>query len=350
MSGRLAAPRAFALTTGSAPRAFALPTCSALCAFALIACSALCAAALLACGEAPPSPGPPAAPHGSVVLEPATLHVGDLVNVEIAVVTPPDHRVLPIDLSAAVPPLWLLDADRLPVRRDGERWVHVTRVRARVREAPGEYEWPSQRVSVETPEGERLALDLEGRPFVVTSASDALPDRVTPFGLRVPERLQGGGTLPTWAAALMGALGTLGALGARRLVRRRRAARRAARAPTTDGTPPWTRADEALRRALDELADDPRAAASAAAAALRRYVSERSGRSLESLTSEEIAARRPPGRLRSRWPEWVALLRRLDALRFPGRLDHEPEREALRAWLGDARAFVASSTPPRERR
>jgi hypothetical protein len=257
--------------------------------------------------------------------------------------------VRPVELPDAIPPLWLLDAERLPVRREGGRWTHVTRVRARVREAPGHYEWPAQTLEVETPRGDLRRVALEARPFTVASVSDALPDRLEPFGLRAPgDRAPGGGGL---GHVLLGAALTLlagaGLAGARRLRDRRRARARAAPA---DATPAWVAADAELAAALERVAADPRAAADAAALALRRYVRRRANRAVETLTTEEIAAQRPPGRLRSRWAEWLALLRRLDTLRFPGDLDRAEGRDALRETLEDARRFVADSIPPRELR
>jgi len=267
------------------------------------------------------------------------------------VVTPPDHRVRPIELTGSIPPLWLLDAERLPVRRDGQRWLHVTRVRARVREAPGEYAWPAQRIEVETPDGGVAPLLLEAQPFVVASASDMLPDRLEPFGLRAPIATEGTGS--RLAAALLGSAATLLTLAGVRLVRLRRAARwkRSGRAePGRDDGAPWIQAERALRLAREALEADPRAAADDAALALRRYLQLRSGRALESLTTEEIASQRPPGRVRTRWPEFIALLRRLDALRFPGHLDDAGNRERLCSWIDDALGFVERSVPPRELR
>jgi len=306
--------------------------------------------ALGACGEEPaPAPGPPAAPHGAVVLEPGELAVGDLLTVEILVVTPADHGVRPVQLPEQIPPLWLLDAERLPVRREGERWIHGTRVRARVREAPGDYAWPPLRAEVETPAGALLEVELAGRPFTVVSVAGEHPGQHGPFGLRMPEAPAAPGGF--WVPALLGSATTLLALGGLGLARRRRARARArAREPAPDPTPPWVAAGRALDAALARVESDPRAAGDEAAMALRRYVHRRADRPVESLTTEEIAAQRAPGRLRSRWPELVALLRRLDALRFPGDLDRSEGRAALRAALEDARAFVASSAPPRELR
>jgi hypothetical protein len=311
---------------------------------------AAAALAALACGGEPePAPGPPAAPHGAVVIEPSELRVGDVVSVEIAVVTPPDHRVRPIDVAGRTEALWLLDAEAQPVRRTGDRWTHVTRVRARVKEAPGEYAWSAQPVEVEGPDGEVARLELEPRPFAVTSVAAAMPDRLEPFGLRAAERERSGtGALP---AALLGSAATLLALGALALARRVRAERRARSAAAGPEAPPaWETADAELEAALAEVELDPDAAADRAALALRRYVHRRASRPLETLTTEEIAAQRPPGRLRSRWPDLVQLLRRLDALRFPGDLAREGGRAALRDTLADARRFVADSIPPRELR
>jgi len=305
--------------------------------------------AVLACGPGDePAPGPPAAIHGAVILEPSTLGVGDLVTVEITVVTPPEHRVRPIELPERIPPLWLLDAERLPIERHGERWTHVTRIRARVQEAPGDYVWPAQTVAIEAPEGAAQTLVLEAQPFTVASVSAEWPGRQEPFGLRAPAAPARGGVI---GPALLGSAATLLLLGGLRLVRRLRR-REPRRGPAAAGEvePAWTAADAALGAALSQLDSDPRAAADDAAFALRRYVHRRVQRPIESLTTEEIAAQRAPGRLRSRWPELIDLLRRLDGVRFPGGLDRPEERETLRATLEDARRFVSDSTPPRELR
>ncbi|MBW2444428.1 MAG: hypothetical protein JRG83_00740 [Deltaproteobacteria bacterium] len=321
----------------SAALARVLMTCSAL-ALAVMACSA----------EDEPGAPPPAAVHGAVVLEPGTLAVGDLVNVEITVVTPAGHRVRPVDFPESLPPLWLLDAEAFPVERDGERWTHVTRVRARVKEAPGEYEWPTQTVEVESPDGEVRPLVLEARAFTVASVADGMPERLEPYGLRAAAAEPGkGGRL---VGALLGSAATLLLLGAVSVGRRVRATRGRAGGPPPDTTPSWIVADEEIARALEGLDEDPDGAADLAALALRRYVHRRANRPIETLTTEEIAAQRPPGRLRSRWPDLVALLRRLDALRFPGDLAHAEGRAALRTTLEDARRFVADSIPPRELR
>ena len=303
--------------------------------------------ALLSCGEAPEPSPPPSATHGAVVFEPPALRVGELVKIDVVVVTAPDHHVPPIEFPKEIPPLWLLDAERRPVQRDGGRWTHTTQVRARVRDVPGEYEWPAREIAVEGPGGETSTLRLEARPFVVVSASDALPDQLVPFGLRDAPESAPRGRLPAWGSAAAGSLATLIALAGWRFLRRRRA-RAAGAGEAEDTTPAWERAEQELRRALAEAEADPREAADAAALALRRYAAIRSARPLESLTTEEIAARRPPGRLLSHWPEFVALLRRLDALRFPGGVDEPASREALRAWFQDALAFVARSVRPRE--
>lgn len=310
---------------------------------------AVLAFGLAGCGEQAAPTGPPARIHGAVVLQPERIGVGELVSIDLTIVTPAGHQVRPVELPESIAPLWLLDAERLPVRRDGERWVHTTRVRTRVREAPGNYRWPALTVEVEDAAGALIPLELESVPFVVASASDAEPDRLEPFGLRMPAAA---GSAPSpmspFLSALAGAAATLLVLGALRFAARRRAARTGS--PAEDTVPAWTRAERELQAALAGVASDPHAAADETALCLRRYVRRRTGRAVESATTEEIAAQRPPGRLRSRWPEWVELLRRLDALRFPGHLATEESREALRALIEEARAFVERSIPPRELR
>jgi len=191
-------------------------------------------------------------------------------------------------------------------------------------------------------------LALPAQPFTVASVSERMPDRLEPFGLRAPEPTRRGGFL---APALAGSLATLLALAGVSAWRRGRERRRArGRSEAPDDAQPWTSADAELAAALARLDDDAHAAADATAMALRRYASRRALRPVEALTTEELAAQAPPGRLRSRWPALLDLLRRLDALRFPGGLERAESRSALRELIGEARAFVSDSIPPRELR
>jgi hypothetical protein len=273
--------------------------------------------------------------------------------VEITVVTPPDHGVRPVQPPESVPGVWLLSAERPPARELGDRRVHVTRVRVRARE-PGAHAWPEQPVEVETPDGDVRTLRLSPRPFEVVSTAAELPERLEPYGLRAPpEPATGrGGAWGFWGPALTGSAATLLVWVLVAGVRRRRAARRAAAgdASAEPTEPAWVVADRELAAARDAVDEDPRRAADAVAAALSRYVAWRAGERVAPLTTEELAAMRPPGRLRSRWPELLALLVRLDALRFSGALADASGRDALRELADAARDFVERSIPPRELR
>jgi len=306
---------------------------------------------VVACGGEGEPAAAPAAPHGAVVLEPPTLRLGALATVEITVVTPPDHRVQPVRPPEDVPGLWLLSAERPPVRHQGERRIHTTRVRVRARDT-GEHAWPEQPVEIEGPDGAVRTLTLPARPFTVASASAEQPDRLEPYGLRPPTRdAPDPGAWGFWGPALAGSAATLLAMAGVALVRRRRDARRARDGAAAEpAEPPWVVAERGLAAAAEAATRDPRASADAVAAALARYVQRRALAPVAPLTTEEIAAMRPPGRLRSRWPELVALLRELDVLRFSGALDREDGPEALRAQTERARAFVEQSIPPRELR
>jgi hypothetical protein len=211
--------------------------------------------------------------------------------------------------------LWLLDAESLPVETGPARSVHRTRIRVRAREV-GATEWPALSVEIEDAAGTRTTLATEPRPLEVVAMLPPTPDRVEPFGYRLPAAAPGVSPL---AAALAGALATLAALG---LVAAARAARRRARArrelaAALAAARPWGEALDALAaaRALDDA--EWRRACGDGARALRRYLARRFELpDVEACPSEELDELRAPYLLASRWQAARACLRALDADRF----------------------------------
>jgi hypothetical protein len=308
------------------------------------------AAALLAfaCGDAaePPreaapaeaaaaaAPEPPDATlRAAVVLEPPRIEIGDVFEVEVAVVTPPGHRVAPAPVPKAVPGIVILDAALPSVSQEPGRWVHRQRFRARAR-ATGPFRWPALELEVEAPGGAPLRVVAPERPFEVVSLLDEQSERRSPFSFRAPrlERAPGAGP---WLPALIGSLMTLAALGLLALVRRVRSAESAA-APAA----PVGAADEdsaavlgALRAAESEA--DAVRGADLASEALRAWAAERFfAPRVRSATTEELAALAPPFLLTTRWAALRAALEALDAVRFP------PQREGARAELARALAHA----------
>ncbi len=287
----------------------------------------------------------PAQLSATVVIEPPRIEVGDAFQVEIAVITPPDHQVPTAPVPKAIDGLWILDAERPEVDRQPGRWVHHQRFRARAR-AVGSFHWPALELAVEGPDGAQHVLSVPARPFSVVSLLAEHPERQSFFSYREPRRPNGSRTGP-WLPALVGALFTLGAVGLASWVRR---ARSGETAPAPGGVPPpptgqTAQALAALRRAA-AVAGDPVHAANLASLALRDWAAER-GRSpeLRAATVEELAARPAPPALASRYEGFVALVRELDDLRFPPR---GPDAEArTRAAIGRTLAWVAGagSTP-----
>jgi len=293
--------------------------------------------------EEPPGFVPPASLRGTLVLEPSRLEIGDVAELELAVVTPPGFGVRAAGLPPETPGFWLLSSETLPLVKEPGRWIHRTRLRVRARDV-GRLRWPEWPMIVEAADGTTTPLAIEGREIDVSSVLPGMIGREGPFGLRrAPRGIDGGAAL---RAALGGALAMLALVGLVALVRRerrRRAAREGGPDALPDGprTPPWEDAGRALDDA--EREPDPNAAADAIAVALRRYLERRFGVSTEAFTTEELAAAATPFVVRSRWPRYLALLRELDALRFPP----EPRDAAARvaAAQAEARALVADSTP-----
>ncbi|MEB2346753.1 MAG: hypothetical protein OZ948_18685 [Deltaproteobacteria bacterium] len=311
---------------------------------------ALLAFALACTGEERPQAGAaaPPTPQATVVIEPPQLRVGDVAVVEVAVATPPDHALRPLAPpdAAALGPLWLLDAEALPVEKQGQRWTHRTRLRVRAREI-GSGTWPALALELIGPEGERTRLETAPRPFEVVSILPRFPNRLVPFPLRRP-----GGSAPgpsPLVAAAGGAAAALAAVAAVALLRRsrRRSAARAARAAEAAARAagaPWQEALSELAAAARASDTDWREAADRCATALRRYATRRWGFAIECRTTEELAALAPPFALALRWPTALAWLQELDALRFrPG--DAADAAARVRRLAGDAQRWVAESIP-----
>jgi hypothetical protein len=292
-------------------------------------------------------------PRATLVLEPPRIGVGQVAELELAVVTPPGHTPRPFSPPSELPGLWLLSADRLPVEKQSTRWVHRTRLRVRAR-ASGRFVWPASALEVEAPDGSVFTLAIAEVPVEVVSILPDYPDRFTPFGVRRPApAARRGGSV--WGPAAAGALAALAGVGLVALARRRRGSAPDARAEPSAARaePPWRRACEELAEARQRAAGDPFAGAHATSRALRRYIARRFGADAIGRTSEELAAATPPFGARSRWPAFVAILRGLDELRFLPESDRSV-REALAtrvgALLAQAEAFVEDSTPPEARR
>jgi hypothetical protein len=314
-----------------------------------LACIAWAFALCAACGEspAPANVAAPVTPRATAVLEPPQIRIGDRAALEVAVVTPPGYRSLPITPPEEVAGFEILGAEALPVQKEPSRWVHRTRVHLRAREV-GRFAWPEGSVQVAAPDGAPSRLPLAPLRLEVVSVLPEVPDRVAPFGAR-PAPRRGGATVALPAAAL-GSLLTLAAVGLVVLARRRIGMRApAAVPPAARAEPPWTAARGDLDRSRAALATDPAAAADATATALRRYMARRFGAAAEARTTEELEIAAPPFAATSRWPVFVSLLRELDALRFrppPSGAERSTLAVQVEALVSRAEEFVEESTPP----
>jgi hypothetical protein len=303
---------------------------------------------LLACGTGEPGERVPEAPpalRAATVIEPPQLRVGDVARIEVAVVTPPDHSVVPLrpPEAGALGPLWLLDAEALPVEKQGARWTHRSRLRVRAREV-GVGEFPALRIEVVGPEGDRREVDTEPRRFEVVSVLPTVPDRVSPFPYRLPEVEAPG--ISRLAAAAGGAASALALVAAVALVRRgrRRAAARALAGEPLMGAP-WRAALARIGDAARGADADWRGAADHTAQALRAYVAQRWFWPIDRCTTEEIAGLAPPFVLGTRWPPVPGWLRSLDDLRF--RPDAPADAAASVQRIAEqTRRWIEASIPP----
>jgi hypothetical protein len=284
---------------------------------------------------------PPAMLRASVVLEPPRIEIGDRFSVEVAVVTPPGHRVAPAAVPKAVEGLWILEAERPSVEQQPGRWVHRQRFRARAR-ATGPFTWPALELDVEAPDGTRQVVSAPERPFEVVSLLVEHPEQRSFFSYRRP-RLGGEAVGSPWLPALLGALFTLAGVGLFALVRRARSG-----APFAAEGPAALEADggeAALLAALGHAeaeASDAVAAADLASAALRSWAARRfRAPALRWATTEELSASAPPFLLATRWAALLAVLRELDALRFPPLRPGAGAR--AREAIAQASAFVTGT-------
>jgi hypothetical protein len=312
------------------------------------------------CGAEPPQPPapeaesaapapatPPLSLRASVVIEPPRIEIGDLFDVEVAVVTPPGHHVPPAPVPKAIPGITVVAAERPDVVREAERWVHRQRFRARAR-ATGQFVWPALELTVEAPDGALTRVPAAERPFEVASLLAEQPERREPFSLRSARLPEAPGAGP-WLPALLGSVFTLAALALAGWVRRLRAPAPGETAPA----PPLDARAEAARLALAAFerararGGEPAAAADLASVALRRWAAERFRHpALCAASTEELASRPAPFLLGGRHAALVALLQELDALRFPPA--GPGAAGALAGALDRARDFVRdASGPPR---
>ncbi len=316
----------------------------------------LLAAGIAACSgsEAPPEASAPPSTRATLVLEPPRIGVGQVAELELAVVTPPDHTPRPWSPPEEVPGLWILGSETLPVEQDPSRWIHRTRLRVRARAVGGTL-WPAGSLEVEAPDGTLHTVGWEALAIEVPSLLPELPGRTTPFGVRLPASGGGRGDAPSsfWGPAAGGAITALACVGLVALARRRRSsAGREPKPPADTRPPPWAQARSDLDAARALARDRPFDAAHATALALRRYAARRFGADATGRTTEELVRATPPFAATSRWPALLGILQGLDALRF--RAEHDPDaRRALRDRLGslldEADAFVEDSIPPESR-
>jgi hypothetical protein len=269
-----------------------------------------------------------------LLLEPPSLGVGEVGVVELAVVTPPGHRVRPFKPPNSIPGLWLLAAEPSSIERHSARWIQRTRVRVRAREV-GHFTWPEGQIEVEDPEGAVAILALEPLDFEVVSVLPEYPDRLAPFGVRaLPEP----DPIPGWLAGGAGAGLALALVASVALVRRRR--QRVPEPGEPPGEPPWVLAQRALGSARLLLARDPLEAADRGAVTLRRYMAGRFGADAIARTTEELAAAPPPFGARSRWPRFVSLLEELDGIRFVPCEPSDRSRERCETLLDGIESFI----------
>ncbi len=323
------------------------------------ACCALALLALWACAEADPEPPRYAAPaqaRATLVLEPPLLAVGQMADLELAVVTRPGYSVRPQDLPGKIPGFWLVEREAQAIVKEPARWVHRTRLRLRAVEV-GHFEFPGgsvevelieiTNVEVESAEGGSAVLHYAALPLEVSSSLAAHPSQRSPYGIRtLPLTVsRARGTLTAFAAGAILALASVGML---LLVRRRLAADGEARASeAVVRAPAWELAREQLAAAQAALASDPRHGLDLAAVALRGYAVRRFGGDATVRTTEELANAKPPFTMTTRWRRFIELLSELDAARFPARL---ADRERCDALIEGVLAFVQDSVPAEYRR
>jgi hypothetical protein len=313
---------------------------------AIFALAALLAAAA-GCHRDDPerlSPAAPATLRGTIVMEPSHIGIGETAHIEVAVITPPDHRVAPVSTPEQVEGFWILGAEARRIDRSATRWVHRTRFKIRARET-GSFTWPGQRIEVVAADGSRTHVAIEDRPLVVEAVSKEFPDREIFFPLRTPkpEPWSRGVLLP----GAVGALFALAGVGLVALVRRVRSSRAQAttRAYSTGAGQPWRVAQAALATACELVESDPRRASDLASGALRLYLARRFHTPANARTTEELAAGEAPSALAGHWGALLALLYRIDALRFGPQAGGEENQELVAAAIREAQALVEAWAP-----
>jgi len=304
-------------------------------------------AAGLACtpdDQTVPRYAPPSRAQASFVLEPTRIAVGDVVELLLAVVTPPDHVARPWPPPETLPGFRVLDSKRIPTERRSGRWVHGTRLRIRALEV-GRFEIPRAAVEVEGPDGDVEGLAVPALPLEVVSTLADHPGRATPYGVRTlpPRRAT---TPRVWTAFAAGAGLALCGVALVWLARRRRHDPVPPEAPVT-AEPSWTVARARLLSARAIADEDPQAALDATSRALRGYVVQRFGGDAISRTTEELERAAAPFTMTTRWPDFLEQLKRLDALRFRSAAPGGRARLTALAQeaIETALAFVDSSTP-----
>jgi len=293
-------------------------------------------------GASDPRIAAPAQPRVALVLEPPVVALGDVAEVDLAVVTQPGWSVRPAPPPSDLRGFVWIGREPLPVVKEPSRWVHRTRLRVRALEI-GRFDLPAGQVQVVSPEGETSSLGYDALPLEIVSGLGDAPTRRTPYGVRLLPRS------PAGRGALVGAFAAgaglaLASIGLVILARRRLAA------PLEDAPPPpirpsWQSAREELEDARGLLTGDPRAALDAAARTLRRYVVRRYGGDASVRTTPELRNAKPPFAMTTRWPRFVELLDALDTARFPGPGVDGRAAEEMQRLFEAAVAFVEETTP-----
>jgi hypothetical protein len=285
----------------------------------------------------------PAQPRAALVLEPPWVPLGGVVELELAVVTPPGWSVRPQTAPSGLQGFTWLGREPARLVREPARWVHRLPMRIRGVDV-GRFEFPGGSVELVSPEGEVQSLVYQPLALEVLSGLSDAPTRGSPFGVR---RLASRAASPTrlLGAFAAGAGLTLAGVALLLLARRRLAQPIEPRPPAPAAAAPWELAREQLARARALQADHPRSALDAADRALRRYVASRYGGDVRVRTTPELERAKPPFALTTRWGALVALLAELDAARFPPPPPPERAREQAGRLLAAVEAFVEATTP-----
>jgi hypothetical protein len=304
---------------------------------------AIASVALAACDRPPrataTSSRPPTA---SASVRPSVLGIGATAVVRLRIEVPRGYRITDIAAPSAVAGFEIVRRETLPIESTAARDVHLRAFHLRALRV-GAWMWPATAIALADPEGRDAALQATAVSVEVRSVLRDFPGRTAPFGARAPPPVPSLIRFDPIAGALI-AVALAAAIAV--LVRRRRV--RATRLSPNKPTPPWTHAREEFARARGAVATDAAAAADTTAVALRSYMIDRFGAAAAAATTEELATATPPFGATSRWPDFVTLMRELDALRFPraDRSERARRSAAVEALLGRAEVFVEASLPP----